>query len=198
MAHVGAFVTGMCGVLGVELMGSTHGGAVFSIRLTDDIRDALGRRGNVVRLTADRRFASDRSGIEVLDAESSLLKSFLTRAKSLHFGGLTAAIRGMGKGAVITSVLRWQSDRGSRIREEYAAAMVNEEGLVSLNSEQWRQWLLESATDEDVTLDSETAKRFLSYAEKAFDRRLAAISSVDLHPEDRTPLSAGAVRGPSS
>ena len=191
--HVRAFILGMCRVLGIEFIGSTHGGAIFEIRLTEDIRESLGRRGNVVRLTAERRLANNRAGVEIIDAESPLFRLFLSKAKALDFGGLTAAVSRLDGRAVITAVLRWQSDKGARVREEYAAAIVDNDGNVSLNPESWGQWLVRTATDSVAAVDVADADRLFSHADQAFDRRLAIVASGDLHPEDRTPLTAGMI-----
>ena len=191
--HVSAFVHGTCTALELEHIGSSHGGAVFSLRLNDDVRTALNRRASVVRVTADRRFASDRSGIEMLDADSSLFKYLIRQAKSHRFAGMTATVIDIQACAVVSAVLRWQSTTGTRMREEYTAACIDVDGSVALNSEAWRQWLLRPATSGDRSFVPEEAGPLMIAALASFDRRLSSLATADLHPEDCSVISAGVV-----
>jgi ERCC4-related helicase len=188
--HAKSFVLGMCRQLEIIVTGTSHNGSVFILTLPDYIRETLGLRGSTIRITFERHLVNEKSGIFMLDAESALYKHFIKAAKSHDFYGLTATASGLDAKAVIVSVLRWQTDQGVRMREEYCAALVNEDGSTRMNPEDWKEWLLVPAEDAAAVRDKESAQKIIKAAVAAFDRRLSDISSSDLHPEGMPLISA--------
>jgi hypothetical protein len=88
-------------------------------------------------------------------------------------------------------MLRWQSDQGVRMRQEYTSFLVNEDGSIESNSDSFSKWLLRTAEDGNNIPDRSTAKKYFSAVSKAMQGRLGEISNSDLHPENCQMISGG-------
>ncbi len=191
--HVQSFVLGMMRQLGIELIETRHRGLVWDLRLPESVREELdmGPRQRVA-ITFDRELAARRSEIQMMDFDSLLFRHMIAAAKRHQFDGLTAKLTGLPGQAVMTAMLRWQNDQGMRMREEYIATLIKQNGSVVSNPPELIQWLLKSADDAgEITIDREAAKRMRELAYKAMDKRLAGISNADLHPDSRQLINAG-------
>ncbi len=87
-------------------------------------------------------------------------------------------------------MLRWQNDQGKRIRQEYVACLIKNDGRVGTNPEEFVEWLKKPATAGSITGDRETARRIIKIAISSMDDRLEEISNVDLHPENMQLVTA--------
>lgn len=129
----------------------------------------------------------------MMDMESSLFGYLLDYAKSYTFDGRVALI-GNHKNAqaVLTAMLRWQNDQGVRMRREYVACLVGEDGTAYFNPEEFVEWLKVPAVsaDHNSGKDKKTAYDIIKKAEKIMDLRLSDMSNVDLHPENRQFVTA--------
>jgi hypothetical protein len=86
---------------------------------------------------------------------------------------------------VLTSVLRWQTDQGMRMRQEYGAFLIDSDGGVQQNSEKFSEWLKLPAQDGPSNLLAAIPKKELyRKGERAMHSRLAEVSNMDLHPEN--------------
>lgn len=195
LAHVEAFVLGMCKHLGIELVSGSSSRGVYLLRLPDDIKSQIGYGRGMLKLTFDRDRLSADSHVEMVDAESKFFKYLVNYAMSPSFSGFVSGVSGLGCHSIFGAMLRWQNDAGVRLREEYVAVAVNDDGLVQINPEVWRDWLLEPAVDLVAAHDAQASKKSLSILRNALDERLADGSSVDLHPEGIQLISASVVAG---
>ena len=69
------------------------------------------------------------------------------------------------------------------MREEFAVGILSASGEVKLNPAEFCDWLMKQAKNGANNPEKTQAKSILEQVEKAFDKRLAAISNRDLHPE---------------
>lgn len=188
--HVGAFVGGMMKHLGVEVVETTHKDGVMRIKLPEPLIEDLGMRGQYMRITLDRTIAARRKDIHMMDLESPLLQYMMAAAKDYQFDGRVAKIQGLDGEAVVASMLRWQNDQGSRMRQEFAIQLINKSGLSLRNPESFLMWLLRPAQDGGNAIPLEKGRELFASAMQALDGRLKEISNTDLHPENLQPVSA--------
>ena len=101
----------------------------------------------------------------MMDLESPLFLYMLDIAGSYGFDGRVAKICGPGNSvAVITAMLRWQNDQGKRMRQEYIACLVKDDGSVGTNPEEFVEWLRNPATAGHETGDRKTAGKIIKTA----------------------------------
>lgn len=189
--HLKAFVEGMFAQLGIEVLDRPHKGAVWDIRIPEDLTADLHGKRTRMRITFDRVWGANRPDIQMTDLQSSLMQLLLRKAKAYVFGGQVAPLAGLNGAAVLTAILRWQNDQGRRMRQEYTVARVQENARVDTNPQDFAEWLLKPAFDGELHPDKPTAKSWFQAAENATDKRLGAVSNTDLHPENRQWVSGG-------
>lgn len=191
--HLRSFVEGMCRALGVEILGTLHGGQTLELRLPEELAEELGRRARRATVTFRRDIARNHDGVEMLDTESPLLTLFLARARDLSFDGRAAVCPDLPAPAVVAAILRWQNDQGRRMRQELTLVSVGADGNCLVNDESVSAWLARPAAEarEGATIEREEAKRLLERAREAMDRRLGRVSNLDLHPEGLELVAAG-------
>lgn len=191
--HGEAFVRGMFELLGIEIVDTTHNDSVWHIRLPEDVQQEIGASRIRYEVTLNRNLAASRPGTHMLDMDSFLMQYLLNKAKSYDFLGLSAVIRdrNLKHAAILTSLLRWQNDQGQRRRQEYTVFALSDDSKVSINPESFSEWLKQPATTGDVEIDKEQNKAWLAAAEQAADKRLAEVSNVHLHPENKQWVSGG-------
>ncbi len=187
--HMVAFAEGMFHLLGIEILSQHFNGAVLEIRLPENITDSLPLLSSRLTITFDRVLASKRPKLHLMDLNSQLMSFLLEQAKSYAFGGKTAGIKGIKGRSILTGVLRWQNDQGQRVRQEYTALQVHEDGNVEINPDSFCEWLKHSAIDYEVLISREQCKENFVRFETAADHRLKSVSSRDLHPENRQWVS---------
>lgn len=191
--HLISFVLGMIKQLDIEIIQTRAQGGILDIRLTEKIREALAM-GSRQRLsiTFDRNIASGMNEVQMMDFNSPLLRYLIKEAKRYSFGGQAANLKGIKGQAIFTALLRWQNDQGMRMREEFSAALITLNGIAVANPPQFIDWLCESAEDGTFSkLNRSQAKVLRVKAFESFDSRLAEISNIDLHPENRQLITAG-------
>ncbi len=197
--HLRAFAEGMFRLLGVHVEKQTHNGRVLTIRLSRTLAEELGRNARVMRVTAVRELAARREEVEMLDMESPLFRLLVKKALHLSFQGRLAAAPGLAGSALVAAVLRWQDDRGRRMRQELAVCLVNEQGQAECNSEALGEWLLQPIDDAaaaaahcawDVDAARQAAGRCLEAAGGHMNRRLVAACNEHLHPHARQLVAA--------
>lgn len=189
--HLQAFVEGMFRRLGVRMSPATHGGLQREIDLPEALLAELPGWRARERITFDRAWGAGRSNVRVLDLDSPLVRLLLAKAKELRFDGLFAQVAGLPGDALGVAVLRWQNAQGLRMRQEFFALQLYADGRSECNGEAFSRWLLVPAQDGARAHDREQAKELFGQALQASDRRLAEVSSRDLHPESRQWLAAG-------
>jgi hypothetical protein len=190
--HGAAFVRGMFGLLGIEVVETTHNDLVWHIRLPESVMTELGITKSRHEVTLDRFLATSRAGTHMLDLDSFLMIYLINKAKSYDFMGLSAVIEssGMDGNALFTSLLRWQNDQGRRMRQEFTAYEVGADGKVETNPDAFGEWLKQPASTGQVASSKEHNQVWFKTAEQAADQRLADVSNQHLHPENNQWVSA--------
>lgn len=181
--HLRSFVDGMFEQLGVEVLEHTHSGRVRRVRLPEDLADEIGLRGRQLRVTLDREAAATIPGVDMLDLEHPLLKCLVARAKEGPFDGRVACASGLPGRAVFAAILRWQNDQGVRMRQEFAACLVDESGTARHNPREVSEWFCRYARDGGKAGGPDEADPLYRAAHGAFDLRLSTVGGADLHPE---------------
>jgi len=126
--------------------------------------------GRQMHVTLDRDLAGRRHPIVMLDLNSRLL-----------YGD-----------AVMTGILRWQDDQGRRLRQEYGVVQITEEGGVETNSDEFSHWLKLPVVDGALqSLSGSLTKKLFAAGKKEMDKRLAEVSSMNLHPENLQVVTGG-------
>jgi hypothetical protein len=81
------------------------------------------------------------------------------------------------------------------MRQEFTALRVLAAAAVEANPPAFSEWLLEPAADGAHLPDRSVTRRLFEAAKEATERRLAAVSNADLHPESRQWVSGGVAHG---
>lgn len=189
--HLKAFVYGMFQQVGIRVLRPAQDSTPGEIEIPESMLVELSGWRARERITFDRRAGAARRDVRLMDLDSPLVSLLLARAKDYRFGGLCSRVRGLRGAAVAATILRWQSSQGLRMRQEFAALQLAEDGANERNSEEFSQWLLTGAQPGSREHDREEAKRLLDVATRETDKRFAEVSNVDLHPENRQWLAAG-------
>ncbi|MGZ8934582.1 MAG: DEAD/DEAH box helicase [Methylobacter sp.] len=191
--HSIAFVTGMFKQLHIEIVETSHSDTLWHIRLPENVQQELNSKRSRYEVTLDRQLAARRPGTHILDLDFFLMQYLLDKAKAYDFMGLTAVLKSDSiKGqAVFTGLLRWQNDQGNRLRQEYTAYQVLNNGKVVTNSPAFSEWLKQEAVTGQVATDKALNQELLQKAERAADKRLAEVSNQYLQPENNQWVTSG-------
>lgn len=190
--HSAAFVRGMFQQLDIEVVDTTHNDLIWNIRLPESLKQEIGAARNRYEVTLDRILATNRPGTHMLDLDSFLMQHLIHKAKSYDFMGTSAVIQPefLNGVAIFTSLLRWQNDQGSRMRQEFATYEVTADSSITFNPQGFSEWLKQAAQTGDITTDRKQNEAWFSAAENAADQRLAEVSNQYLHPENMQWVSA--------
>jgi hypothetical protein len=190
--HSVAFVEGMFKQLNIEIVETTHNGAIWQIRLPEAIQQELNSKRSRYEVTLDRQLAAHRPNTHMLDLDSFLMQYLLQKAKAYDFAGLTAVIKtdAIHGPAVFTSILRWQNDQGNRLRQEFTVYQLLKNGKVETNPQAFGEWLKQPAVTGQIATDKERNPELLKKAEQAADKRLAQVSNQYLQPENHQWVTA--------
>lgn len=190
--HSIAFVQGMFKQLNIDIVETTHSGAIWQIRLPEALQQELGVKRSRYEVTLDRQLAAHRPGTHMLDLDSFLMLYLLQKAKAYEFAGQTAVIKTADiKGpGIFTSILRWQNDQGNRLRQEFTVYQLLNNGKVETNPPVFGEWLKQPAVTGQISIDKERNPEFLKKAEHAADKRLAQVSNQYLQPENQQWVTA--------
>lgn len=192
-AHLESFVAGMFAQLGIETVETTHKGKLWQVRLPEDVMREAGTRRSRLAICFDREIAMGRDDLQMIDTESWLLDYLFRCALSHEFRGKSAVTAGpQGASTLFSSVLRWQDDRGRRMRQEFAAITLDPEGIASINNKEVNRWLLGAQLDTSTEQTSKRAANEGTYklAEAAALKRLASLSARNLFPDSIQWVSA--------
>jgi hypothetical protein len=190
-----SFVKGMLEILRVEIQQELYKGDVLEVKLTSDICEQLGLRATILRICFNREYSNIRIPAQVMDESSPLLRYLINLAKNYRFNANVAVLKNLHFKAVLTAVVRWQNDQGRRSRQEYLVVGVKDEQTWVVNPLEFSNLLLERQEDGILSLDiMENSKIYRSLCDSVFDDRLAEISNVSLHPENRQLISASWVQ----
>lgn len=190
--HSVAFVLGMFKQLNIDIVETTHNGAIWQIRLPESIQQELNTKRSRYEVTLDRQLAAHRANTHMLDLDSFLMQYLLQKAKAYDFAGLTAvlktdAIKGQ---ALLTSILRWQNGQGNRLRQEFTVYQVLGNGKVATNPAVFGEWLKQPALTGQTHSEKERNAELFKKAELAADKRLAHVSNHYLQPENQQWVTA--------
>lgn len=191
--HNIAFILGMFKQVHIDIVETSHNDALWHIRLPENIQQELNSKRSRYEVTLDRQLAARRPGTHMLDLDSFLMQHLLEKAKAYDFMGHTAVLKSDSiKGqAVFTGLLRWQNDQGNRLRQEYTAYQVLNNGKIVTNPPAFSNWLKQPALTGQVTTDKMLNQELLQKAELAAEKRLGEVSNQYLQPENNQWVTAG-------
>jgi ERCC4-related helicase len=191
--HSSAFVSGMFKQLHIDIVETSHNDVLWHIRLPENIQQELNSKRSRYEVTLDRQLAARRPGTHMLDLDSLLMQYLLDKAKAYDFMGLTAVLKNAPiKGqAVFTGLLRWQNDQGNRLRQEFTAYQILNNGKVVTNPPAFSDWLKQPAVSGQAITNKPLNLELLQKAETAADKRLAEVSNQYLQPENNQWVTAG-------
>ena len=183
MTHVESFVRGVCALEGTTLAAVRGRKGVFRLAGECSTSSSVVARSLRGLVTFDREIAAAEADVDVLDMESPLLVRLLDRAKSHDFSGLANGVAGLHGKAMVTAILRWQNDQGVRLREDFAAVLLDENGEAQVNPAALTRWLRDGTGDADIDAESTSTRSWLETSWSVLDERLAESATRDLHPE---------------
>ncbi|MES1949834.1 helicase domain protein [Salinisphaera sp. S4-8] len=190
--HVLTFVESMLEHTGVEITQRFHQGREWELQLPSTVQQAVPGMRSRLRVTLDREWAAQRAHVHMLDLSSPLMQHLLERAKTLAFGGRAAAISDLQGAGFFAGVLRWQNTLAQRMRQEFLAVQIAQDGRCRANTPEVSDWLAQPREAvAGKTPDASRLKAMLRAASEHADRRLDTASNTDLHPENRQWLAAG-------
>jgi len=188
--HLKSFVEGMFALQNIEISNVQQSGLILTVRLPDEVSEKLPQLRKVFQATFDREMAARRSNLHILDLDSPLVKHMINEAKLYSFEGKTAVIKGLEGHALSSCILRWQSDQGQRLRQEFIVYCVTSQGTVEINPQSFVQWLNEKQENGTLLPVRDESQRYRVLFEKAVSERLGHISNRNLHPENRQWVGA--------
>ena len=193
--HLKAFVFGMVALLGGAIRESRRfPGAAWRIEVPAEAR--LPRLGHEGRITFTRELR-DHIELEVLDLDHPFVQELLSRARSYDFQGLTAGTTLRGPSHVVTAMLRWQDERGQRLRQEFMAVAIDGSGQLQANPPHVVDRFLEPMETDHWKPDRDATRKVHESIEQFIDSQLARKSNANLHPENREWLGAVWCREPA-
>ena len=173
-AHLRSFIAGMCSQLGIEIKDVTHKEQVWQIKLPDDVMRAAGTRRSRHSICFSRELSASREDLLMMDTDAWLLNYLFDAALAYDFHGKTAVITGFGGAdAVLSAVLRWQDDRGRRMRQEFAAISLDGQRQAKINTKSFSNWLLKNNSGSLLDFSPDRKANELTYEileKKAFER----------------------------
>src|SRR3546814_17085660 len=119
-----------------------------------------------------------------------LVRHLLASARHYDFEGITGAIALDGPSHVVTGMLRWQDERGQRLRQEYIAVAVGGENGASVNPKAFSDWLLQPAGRVVHQLEAGTLNAARGVVHVALETMLAQSARCNLHPERQERLTS--------
>ena len=193
--HLYSFVLGMFDQLNIEVVERSHKERLLRIRLSEQVMREMGmspKASQRMDVTLDRVLAANRSNTHMLDLNSSLMQYLLDKACEYDFGGLAAALKtsGIGDGALLGAMLRWQGPQGQRMRQEFVTIQING-GKAKINSKNASQWLLTPAEYSSLVPSAESSKLLFKTAEEMVNQRFVDVSNRYLMPENLEWTAAG-------
>ena len=194
--HLKAFVFGMVALLGGAIRESRRfPGVAWRIEVPADARiPGLGREG---RITFTRELRHQMVETQMLDLDHPFVQDLLSRARNYDFQGLTAGTTLPGFGHVVTAMLRWQDERGQRLRQEFLAVAVDGKGQLHANPSPVVSWFLEPMDTDRWQVDRDVTREVHNSIEQFIDNQLARKSNANLHPENREWLGVAWCREPA-
>lgn len=193
-AHLQAFVLGMVALLGGMVRDSRRfPGVAWRIELPANADvPRLGREG---RVTFNRELGHEAVEVEVLDLDHPFVRGLLSHARGYDFQGLSAGTALPGFDHVVTAMLRWQDERGRRIRQEFLAVVTDHDGRLKANPPELVSRLLEPLETLHWQVGRESTREAHASIDTFIDTQLARKSNVSLHPENREWLAAAWCQG---
>src|SRR5690606_9145592 len=193
--HLRSFVFGMVVLLGGAIRESRrYPGRAWRLVLPDAVAGALPGFPREPLVTFDRQLTVP--DVLILDLDHALVRHLLERAKHYDFQGMTASIALAERDVIATGMLRWQDDRGRRLRQEFMAIGVKG-GAPCANPVDFSDWLLSPAQAGQGAAQRSTNEQCAAEIEASFNQVLEHRSSLDLHPESGEWLSAAWCSSPT-
>ena len=178
--HVRAFAEGTFAQAGIAITARRYGGDVWDLRLPEDLRDHLDLATNV--RIAFTRPAARTPRAELFGPDHPLYRLMRDQFMQHKPARLVTRFPGVDGRLALTAVARWTDDVGGRVRDEYVAAVLGEDGTVELNPAAWATALLtpgEPPSGRLAPADPDALDRLRA----ALDARLADGATARAHPD---------------
>ncbi|MGX7950310.1 DEAD/DEAH box helicase [Oleidesulfovibrio alaskensis] len=179
--HLEHFAEKMFKHEGIDLVEKRRNGAIYSIKLPDELAENLGLKRRL-DVTFDRQLARGRDQLMMLDIDAPLMRHLLSSAKVHTFGGYSAGIKQQDGAAILATVLRWQDSQGRRLRQEFTA-VKSDNGNIEINSSAINQLLQEDLLSLPQNIARNVPQQIGQLISKELDSHLAKHSNANLHPE---------------
>lgn len=186
--HIKAFVKGCVDLLGIEIMGRTHHGEVWHLRLPENVLDDIGILRSRWSLCFDRGIAARRQEFLYASLDNWLMGYLLAFASQNKDRGVLTIAPGLGDQALLACVVRWQTPAGDRARQELALCGVSHQ-RATLNPGWVSQWLLaaqlpqDAETAQDAVPNRDMALKALEVAGVRVDALLKERSHARMIPD---------------
>lgn len=191
LEHLRAFVFGTITVLGGSATDSrAFPGRAWRLAVPDAVANAIPGLGREPLVSFDRELQAMDTRITLLDMDHPLVRHLLDKARHYDFEGMTGPITYPGVGHLVTAMLRWQDERGQRLRQEFLAVAVGEDQSVTVNPKAFSDWLLLPAVNSEAQADRNASSGARAIADAAMDGVLAQRANGNLQPENSEWLTA--------
>lgn len=195
--HLRAFVFGMVALLGGSVGESRmYPGKAWRLTLSDQVLAAMPGQTRELRVTFDRQLEDEQ--LTLLDLDQPLVRFLLECATDYDFQGLTAPIQLAGAERLVTAMLRWQDDRGRRLRQEYVAVALAGDQGTELNPTAFSEWLLAPAEGSGAAGARDIDRQARGRADARLEAVLAHRSNISLHPENLEWVTAAWCDAPAT
>jgi len=182
--HLEAFLEGCCNYFKVQIIDKTQDNKVWHLRLSEDlIKEIPTINKTNLKITIYRDLANRYSGIEMFDFSNPLMKFFSQKIHRNSFKGHFCVDSIPAIQAIATAVVRWQNEQGKRLREEFVAYQVCQEGKFVKNSIEFSNWLLEEKTNFVQSKNLEI-KSLAPLFQEQFEQYQRSRSTARMHPEN--------------
>ena len=183
-SHLEAFLNGCCKHFGIQIVEKTQSDKVWHLRLPEKLlEDAQGVSKINFKLTAHRDLANRYSGIDMFDFSHPLLNYFSKEIQKTEFRGHCSYAKIPNAKAIVTAIVRWQSEKGKRLREEFVVYQLNHNGSFIKNPISFSKWLLQENSNDIPANDCEITKLAPLFQQKLAEFQKSRCTSR-LHPEN--------------
>ena len=193
-----AFLEGILPYRSIDVRQKLYGGRVLELELPAEMRGSYSEfplRATVVRVSADRSLAAQRSDIALMDFASSFFADLVEFAKSPAFAGESTTFAGPQPGILNLYKVRWQDDQGVPKWEALLPAFLPEGSTQAIPYPDFFQRLLlekplSGGSPGEGLSRVQDAKRLL---DECADNELANRCTALRHPNDRVLLASAKI-----
>ena len=190
-----AFLKGILPYQNIHIRQEMYSGRVLELELPSEMRGSYSEfplRATVVRVSADRSLAAQRSDIALMDFASAFFADMIEFAKSPDFGGESTTFEGPEPGVLNIYKVRWQDDQGVPKWEALLPAFLPDGGNEAIPYPDFFRKLLLNEMVSAASMESETStnQRSRRLLDDCADNELANQCTILRHPNDTVLLAS--------